>query len=217
MIDELELLKKDWQKRELDLPKLSYDEIYQMIWKKSSSVVRWIFYISIIEFLLPHLLYLLPSFRDGMNYDFSEKLGISSTLLVLTVLQYSVAIYFIVQFYRRYREISVLDNARNLMHRIFRTRRTVKHYVIFSLSMILIFFGVFIVGMYMDDNLVKTLDLHPEDSKASPEQLKWIVMGVMAIAGVLFTALMAGIYFLLYGLLTRKLFQNYKELKRIEH
>lgn len=217
MIDELELLKKDWQKRELDLPKLSYDEIYQMIWKKSSSVVRWIFYISIIEFLLPHLLYLLPSFRDGMNYDFSEKLGISSTLLVLTVLQYSVAIYFIVQFYRRYREISVLDNARNLMHRIFRTRRTVKHYVIFSLSMILIFFGVFIVGMYLDDNLVNTLDLHPEDSKASPEQLKWIVMGVMAIAGVLFTALMAGIYFLLYGLLTRKLFQNYKELKRIEH
>ena len=71
--------------------------------------------------------------------------------------------------------------------------------------------------MYMDDNLVNTLDLHPEDSKASPEQLKWIVMGVMAIAGVLFTALMAGIYFLLYGLLTRKLFQNYKELKRIEH
>ena len=217
MIDELELLKKDWQKREQDLPKLSYDEIYQMIWKKSSSVVRWIFYISIIEFLLPHLLYLLPSFREGMNYDFSEQLGISNTLLALTILQYSVAIYFIVQFYRRYREISVLDNARNLMNGILRTRRTVKHYVIFALSMVLVFFGVFIVGMYLDENLSETLNLHPENTNASPEQLKWIVMGVMAIAGVLFTALMAGIYFLLYGLLTRKLFRNYKELKRIEH
>ncbi|WP_445381826.1 hypothetical protein [Robiginitalea sp. IMCC43444] len=217
MMDELELLKKDWQKREQDLPKLSYDEIYQMIWKKSSSVVRWIFYISIIEFLLPHLLYLLPSFREGMNYDFSEQLGISNTLLVLTILQYSVAIYFIVQFYRRYREISVLDNARNLMIGILRTRRTVKHYVIFALSMVLIFFGVFIVGMYLDENLTETLNLNPENANTSPEQLKWIVMGVMAIAGVLFTALMAGIYFLLYGLLTRKLFRNYKELKRIEN
>jgi hypothetical protein len=216
-MDELELLKKDWQKREQDLPKLSYDEIYQMIWKKSSSVVRWIFYISIIEFLLPHLLYLLPSFREGMNYDFSEQLGISNTLLVLTILQYSVAIYFIVQFYRRYREISVLDNARNLMSGILRTRRTVKHYVIFALSMVLIFFGVFIVGMYLDDNLAETLNLHPENANTSPEQLKWIVIGVMAIAGVLFTALMAGIYFLLYGLLTRRLFRNYKELKRIEN
>ena len=63
-MDELELLKKDWQQREQELPRLSYDDIHRMIWKKSSSLVRWIFYISIIEFTLPHLLYLIPSVRD---------------------------------------------------------------------------------------------------------------------------------------------------------
>ena len=42
-MDELELLKKDWRKKEEYLPKLSYDEIYKMIWKKSSSIVKWIF------------------------------------------------------------------------------------------------------------------------------------------------------------------------------
>src|SRR5210317_1647077 len=115
MIDELELLKKDWQKQEANLPKLSYEEIYRMIWKKSSSVVRWIFYISIIEFLLPHLLYLIPSFRDGLNYQFASRLGINGWLIALTAVQYVVAFYFIFQFYRRYREISVLDNAQNLM------------------------------------------------------------------------------------------------------
>ncbi len=48
MMDELELLKKDWQNKEEHLPKnLSYDEIYKMIWKKSSSIVKWIFYISL--------------------------------------------------------------------------------------------------------------------------------------------------------------------------
>jgi hypothetical protein len=214
MMDELDLLKKDWQKKEVALPRLTYEEIYKMIWKKSSSVVRWIFYISIIEFLLPHLLYLIPSFRDEMNYDFARRLGINKWIIALTVVQYAVAIYFIFQFYRRYREISVLDDAKKLMQQIFRTRQTVKHYVIFCLGMVLLIFGVFIIGMALDDNLTATLNLNTENVDAG--QLKWILIGVMSLAGILFTALLAGIYFLLYGLLTRKLYQNYKELKRIE-
>ncbi|MDM9632422.1 hypothetical protein QU605_13155 [Robiginitalea sp. M39] len=214
MMDELDLLKKDWQKKEVNLPRLSYDEIYNMIWKKSSSVVRWIFYISIIEFLLPHLLYLLPSFRDEMNYDFARQLGINNWIIALTIVQYVVAIYFIFQFYKRYREISVLDDAKKLMKQIFRTRQTVKHYVIFCLGMVLLIFGVFIIGMALDENLAATLNLTTEN--VDPVQLKWILIGVMTLAGILFTAVLAGIYFLLYGLLTRKLYRNYKELKRME-
>ena len=51
-MDELELLKKDWQKEDSKYPKLSYDEIYKMILKKSSSIVKWIFIISLLEFAL---------------------------------------------------------------------------------------------------------------------------------------------------------------------
>lgn len=216
MMDELELLKKDWRKKEEHLPRLTYEEIYKMIWKRSSSLVRWIFYISIIEFLLPHLLYLIPSFREGMNYDFSRKLGIENLLIVLTVIQYLVAIYFIFQFYKRYREISVLEDAQKLIQRIFRTRRTVKHYVIFCLSIVLLIFAVFVAGIYMDENLMETLDLDAKTQQMDPGQLKWIMMGVMAAAGIVFTALIGVIYFLLYGLLTRKLYRNYQELKRME-
>ena len=50
-MDELELLKKDWKMKEASLPKLSYEKIYQMIWRRSSSVVKWIFYISIFELI----------------------------------------------------------------------------------------------------------------------------------------------------------------------
>lgn len=216
MMDELELLKKDWRKKEEHLPRLTYEEIYKMIWKRSSSLVRWIFYISIIEFLLPHLLYLIPSFREGMNYDFSRKLGIENLLIVLTVIQYLVAIYFIFEFYKRYREISVLEDAQKLIQRIFRTRRTVKHYVIFCLSIVLLIFAVFVAGIYMDENLMETLDLDAKTQQMDPGQLKWIMMGVMAAAGIVFTALIGVIYFLLYGLLTRKLYRNYQELKRME-
>ncbi|MCO5723835.1 hypothetical protein [Robiginitalea marina] len=216
MIDELELLKEDWRKREEHLPRLSYDQIYKMIWKKSSSLVRWIFYISIIEFLLPHLLYLIPSFRDGSSYDIARSLGINQWLIALTAVQYLVALFFILQFYKRYREISALDDARKLMNRIIRTRRTVKNYVIVSLSLILLVFAVFVTGMYLDDNLAASLGVTPGPGRVSPGELKWIMIGVMAAAGIFFTALMGGIYFLLYGLLTRKLFRNYQELKRME-
>ena len=151
-----------------------------------------------------------------MNYDFARRLGINSWLIALTVLQYCVAFYFIFQFYRRYREISVLDNAQKLMKRIFRTRQTVKHYVIFCLAMILMYFLLFIIGMAMDDNLVATLELNTQNQTLDPGQLKWITIGIMAAAGIIFTTLMGGIYFLLYGLLTRKLFRNYQELKHIK-
>lgn len=215
MMDELELLKQDWQKRDREMPRLTFDEIHRMIWKKSSSVVRWIFYISIIEFIVPHLLYLLPSFQSGMNYDVAGSLGIRIPLIVLTVIQYGVALYFILQFYKRYREISVLDSAGKLMNRIIRTRKTVRNYVVFCLSMILVFFGVFIWGMVLSDDLIEALHLHP-DGQVDPDRLKWVVVGIMSVAGIVFTAVMGGIYFLLYGLLTRKLYRNYKELRRME-
>ena len=37
-MDELELLKKDWQRGEDQYPKLSYSDIYSMLLKKSSSM-----------------------------------------------------------------------------------------------------------------------------------------------------------------------------------
>ena len=135
MMDELELLKQDWQKKEAHLPPLTYEEIYKMIWKNSSSKVKWIFYISIIEFALPHLLYLIPSVKS--NLDIYSQLGLSNVILIVTILQYLVVFYFIYQFYVRYKEISVLDSAKQLTTNILKTRKTVKHYVFFSLSMVL--------------------------------------------------------------------------------
>lgn len=125
-MDELELLKKDWQKKDADLPRLSYRQIQEMIWKKSSSIVRWILIISILEFTLPQLLYFLPSMKEGLKVY--ENIGIAKYLWLLSLFSYAVALYFIFQFYRRFKEISVLDNTKKLMKNIIKTRKTVKHY-----------------------------------------------------------------------------------------
>ncbi|MCL6275335.1 hypothetical protein M3P19_15060 [Muricauda sp. 2012CJ35-5] len=215
MMDELELLKKDWQKKEEHLPKLSYDEIHTMIWKKSSSIVKWIFYISIIEFIIPHLLYLVPSMRNN-SLDIYTDLKLTNAILVVSILQYVVIFYFIYQFYKRYKEISVLDSAKKLTSKILRTRKTVKHYVFFSLSMVLLSFMILVIGIYFSDNVIEILGLEDNFEGMSEERIKLIIMAVFAIFGVVVTAIFGGIYFLLYGLLTRKLRRNYQELQKLE-
>ncbi|CAM4258637.1 hypothetical protein [Zobellia nedashkovskayae] len=214
-MDELDLLKKDWQKKGDQLPKLTYNDIHNMTWKKSSSIVKWILIISILEIALPNLLYLIPSFRQSMGIY--ENTIVDKYFLGMTVIYYLVVFYFIYQFYRRYKEISVLDSAKGLMRKIIRTRRTVKYYVIFSLSTILVFIAIVIIGIYLNDSFMDNFTEMAGDSKqVSPEKLKTTLMISMAVLGVVMIAFFGGVYFLLYGLLLRKLKKNYKELRKLE-
>ncbi len=213
MMDELELLKKDWQKKEEHLPKLSYSEIHKMLWKKSSSIVKWILTISILEFTVPHLLYLLPGMKDSM--DIYDKLGIKSLSTGLWVIGYAITFYFIFLFYKRYKEISTLDNAKNLMEKIIKTRKTVKYYIIFGLSFLFLTCVMIVVGIYLNDHLS---DVFPSgnNENISPEKFKSILLWTMSIFSVVLVAVMGLIYFLLYGLLLKSLNRNYKELKQLE-
>ena len=216
MLDELELLKKDWQKKEEHLPKLSHDEIHKLIWKKSSSIVKWILIISILEFALPHLIYLFPIAKS--SWAIYESLGMKNFIIGLTIIQYLVVLYFIMQFYKRFKEISVAENSKKLMQKIIRTRASVKYYIIFSLSLLFFSFLSAAFAVYISEDLsvlFNSMDTElPEN--VSPEKLKNSFIFSILILGVCFTAFIGGIYFLLYGRLLRKLKKNYRELKQIE-
>lgn len=215
MIDELDLLKKDWQKKEEYLPKLSFDQIHNMIWKKSSSIVRWILIISLMEIILPNLIYLFPSIRKDILANNTG--GFNTFYIACSIFFYAVVVYFIFQFYRRYKEISVLDSVKNLMRQIIKTRKTVKHYIIFCLTMSLVFFALFIFGIFLSDEFLLGFDGVTEKSKEIPlDKIRTTLIWVFSIAAIVFTAIFSGIYFLLYGLLLRKLKRNYKELKQLE-
>jgi len=104
-----------------------------------------------------------------------------------------------------------------LMRKIIRTRRTVKHYVIFALSTIVLFVIITLFGIYTTSDLST---LFPEMAvsikKLDAEELKMTLLVTIALFGAILTVLVGGIYFLLYGLLMRKLKRNYHELKRLE-
>jgi len=96
-MDELDILKKDWQKEDSRYPKLSYDDIYGMILKKSSSIVKWIFIISILEFVLWAGVSFALKDTD-LNKKF-ESYNAENIMIPFMVLGYLILAYFFYKFF----------------------------------------------------------------------------------------------------------------------
>ncbi len=212
-MDELELLKKDWQKEDSKYPKLTYDEIYKMILKKSSSIVKWIFIISLLEFAL----WTLVSFglKDSESMKRFEQYDADMILIPITVLGYIILAYFFYLFFKNYKTISATDTAKNLMENILKTRRTVKYYVAFNLIYLVIATVVVLfIEFDQDQQLIGKLN----EASANGEVFKFyatMIISVFVVLGI-FIAILLLFYYLIYGLLLKRLNRNYKELKRLE-
>ena len=212
-MDELDILKKDWQKQEEQLPKLSYDEIYKMILKKSSSIVKWIFIISLLEFVFWTLISVAMKDTDAMTRF--ESYNADNIIIPLTIASYVILAYFFYRFYMNYRTISATDNARKLMKNILKTRKTVKQYVAFNL--IFLFISTFVVlGIQFnkDEEMISII----ETATANGELLKFyaITIVVTLLLLIIIIAIILLFYYLIYGLLLGRLNKNYKELKKLE-
>ncbi|MEO2053006.1 MAG: hypothetical protein ABGX00_14710 [Allomuricauda sp.] len=213
MMDELELLKKDWQKREADLPKLSYEQIYKMIWKKSSSIVKWIFYISIIEFVFWAGINLI--FNDPESIQELKDLHIHKVIMVLNFINYGIILYFIFKFYTNYRKISFTDSSKKLMKTILGVKRTVTQYVwfnliIFTTYLIINMYGVLLYGP--EGKEIVEAAAHNGNATAF-----WaMVIGISIVFTAVILFLIWLFYKLLYGILLKRLRQNYNDLKKLE-
>lgn len=212
-MDELELLKKDWQKHDTAYPKLTYNEIYKMILQKSSSIVKWIFIISILEFAF-WLLMSIGLKASGFTNDYGG-LYTSSGFIIISVLSYGILAYFFYRFYMNYKQINTTDNAKTLMENILKTRRTVKQYVGFNLAILVI--GVAYMMPYAlnhDENTRALIDA----AEANGDIFKYYLGVIIAtlVTLLIAIAILLLFYWLIYGLLLRSLNRNYKELKKLE-
>lgn len=211
-MEELDFLKKDWKKQEENFPHLSYNDIYKMLWKKSSSIVKWIFVISIMELFLSTFLNILLA--DDSYWKEMQQLHIKNFTIGLYVVSYCITFYFIYRFYRNYKRISTTDDAATLMENIIRTRKTVKTYIAY----VLIYSGLssLFLAYFMLKNH-RTMEQVEETAKYSYETLDWvkfILLGIIVLAIIL--SIIWLFYRLIYGILLKKLLRNYKELKKLE-
>ncbi len=213
MMDELELLKRDWERKGERLPRLTYDEIYKMIWKKSSSIVKWIFYISIIEFVFWTIINIL--FTDAESWELFKTLHLYEFTIVLTTINYVILLFFIYKFYVNYRKISFTDSSRQLMRTILNVKRTVTQYVWFNLTVFAVSLVTIIYGSlrYGPDGQ-KIVDAA---TQAGNETFFWaLIIGVSIIFVAILLLLVWLFYKLLYGIFLKRLRQNYRELKKLE-
>ena len=211
-MDELKQLKKDWQKDQ-KFPKINKSEIYKFLHKKSSSIVKWIFIISIVEFIFWSIIAFL--IKDSENQQRFDEYGMEYITIPLMITGYIVLFYFFILFYRNYKSISTTVNSKTLMEQILKTRKTVKYYVVFNLIFLYI---SMVIGIVIELN--NNPDILLQTSKFSESGDFYIFYGIVILvtllAMVVITIFFLIFYYLIYGILLKKLKKNYKELKSIE-
>lgn len=207
---ELDLLKKDWQKSEASFEQVSEKEIYKMIHKKSSSIVKRILIISILEVLLWATINFVFNLDDDLKKIKHDEL--IQYFEVLTIFNYGVILVFIYLFYKNYITISTTVSTKQLMKDILKTRKTVQCYVWYNLGMLLLslIIGFGIAFAYNPD--VSIL----RDKIANDGKVLGITIGILLLTIATFFGVFWLFYRLLYGILLRRLYANYKELKKID-
>jgi len=211
-MDELEFLKKDWKKQEAGFPKLSYNEIYKLIHKKSSSIVKWIFIICIAEFLFWGILNL---FIPESTFAIYKKFNLKTFLNITQILHYGVIIFFIYLFYKNYKAISVIDNTNLLMKNILKTRKTVNYYVYYNIILYILLSIVLNAVMFSHSDILIE-NLMPENTNFDRDKFLNIMIFVQIATLIVMCGLLWVYYRLIYGILLKKLNKNYKELKALK-
>lgn len=211
-MDQLDKLKKEWQNREQELPKLSYNSIYNILLKKSSSIVKWIFIISIIELL----------FWIGLNLVIPEdnlklinEMGIGDIMHYSNIVHFIIFGVFIFLFYKNHQSIKVTDSTKMLMQNILKTRKTVRYFVYYNVGMLAS--GLIITDIYFYSRSQKLYEIMNFASKGIPEKgfaTTFIISQI--IVGILVVGLLIAFYWLIYGILLKRLNNNYKELKKMD-
>ncbi len=204
---QLDLLKKDWQKTEGVFTPIQEAELYKMLHLKSSSIVKQIFIISILEILL------WTAISIFCNTDaYFKNIKFELFLEIFNYLNYLITLVFIFFFYRNYVAISTTVSTKKLMNAILKTRKTVQSYVWYNLVVILI---SVVMGFYIGIiNNNKTLVL--QDDYTINNINIFVLAVVILVIIVIILVLFWLFYKLLYGILLRKLNTNYKALKKID-
>ncbi|WP_223552086.1 hypothetical protein [Aestuariivivens sp. NBU2969] len=207
----LDLLKKDWNRQQPEDKKLSVKDIYPMLHKKSSSIVKTLFYISVGELILWIIINSIPYlFSENYKAKLDHIYKSDYLLTSLTIFSYAVIVLFIYLLFKSHKAISVTDNAKTLMERILHTRKIIKYYVLYNLIMA----GVSLaLGFYY--SLTKDPKFTNAINNYSNNEFIFLIAKIIGVV-IIFILSIWLFYKLIYGLLLKRLNRNYKELKTLE-
>ncbi|WP_440880781.1 hypothetical protein [Tenacibaculum sp. C7A-26P2] len=216
-MDSLDKYKKAWiDQQSEETNKVSKADIYKMSKSKSSSIVKWIFIIGILELL----------FWTSLNFYFIgnshmkvyEALHLNTFIYSSVYIHYIIIIIFLILFYKNYKSISISDNTRTLIQKILITRKIVNYYVYFNIifaitSNIVILFLFFI----NTDLLLEYYKSQGMEVPLNKDAFLNLLLVILCVTIFIMFLLLWGFYRLIYGRLLSKLNKNYKELIKLEN
>jgi len=204
-MDQLEKLKNVWKDQSESTIKFTESDIYNMVHQRSSSIVKWILIISILEFVLPNLFILFSDFESTKTVY--QNYGLNDSMLVYTIIHVIVILGFIYLFYKNYKNINAECSVKDLLHNILKTRKTVKYYIYYNLTMAAII-GIHV--FYIVFNSEQFINKLPTNTSMV---MIWLVaIGIFAFFLFLFWCF----YRIIYGFFLKKLKNNYAELQEAE-
>lgn len=211
---DLDKIKESWSKQEVENSPISKKEIYKMAHSKSSSVVKWIFLIGVIEFIFWISLNAIVSKMEVMHIY--EDLNLVELLNIVYYINLIIVVVFLYYFYKNYSAISTIDNTKSLMNKILKTRKTVKYYVNYNVLGSLVLMLIFNIVIINTPNGIETM-LSADQLNLDKSQLLSVYIISQAASLAIVILLLLAFYYLLYGRLLKKLKRNHKELDKIEH
>ena len=204
--------KKVWKNQPEEKNKISALEIYKMTQSKSNSIVKWIFIIGLLEFFFWFAINYLGN-KNGALEPY-EKLNLISFIDNVSYFHYVVVVLFLILFYRNFSLISTIDNTKTLMKNILLVRKTVKWYVYYNLINVVVFSIILNILIFNTPDGINILSGIDNESFNQEHMTTVFIIAQIVVIAIMLLILWL-FYYLLYGILLKKLNKNYKELTKL--
>ena len=212
---ELDDLKSIWGSIKEE-EKFDQKQIFQMLKKKSSTTIKWLFIFTFCEFILfiSYNLYVLISGKSLFNNEVKSLVEQKTihNYEIASVLGIAITFGFLVMAYRYFRKIDLNQSVVDLMKNIISFRRLVNLFILFTVLSLIISSAPFYYELGQSIYLAK----HANDIKPLVENATiygWIAI----ITAVAFIIIIGTVYYgIIYFLFLRKLQQNLRELREIK-
>ena len=216
---DLDSFKETWQQQPVQ-PKYDTSEIESMLNKSSRNYVKYILWISLVEFILilgANLYYTLlgedttdlMSVLGKLGIDNSDQFQTTLTQLYLALKMVSLALtgIFVYLFYQNYRKINIEANLKKLILQIIKFKKTVQLFIVANIALVILFtlvLGIFTFSVLAQQNIELT----------NPTLIGFIA-GLVLTMGI--SVVLIWIYYrVVYGFILRRLGKNLEQLQNIE-
>ena len=204
--------KKVWKNQPEEKNKISALEIYKMTQSKSNSIVKWIFIIGLLEFVFWFAINYLGT-KNGALEPY-EKLNLINFIENFNYFHYVVVVLFLILFYRNFSLISTVDDTKTLMKNILLVRKTVKWYVYYNLINVVVFSIILNILIFNTPDGINILSGIDNESFNKEHMMSVFIIAQIVVIAIMILILWL-FYYLLYGILLKKLNKNYKELTKL--